>query len=55
MLDADPRAEADSDLLHQLRTWKLQNEEIILMGDFNQNIYTSNFAQQLAEDDLGME
>ena len=31
------------------------DEEIVLMGDFNQNIYTSNFAQQLAEDDLGME
>ena len=25
------------------------------MGDFNQNIYTSNFRRQLAEDDLEME
>ena len=25
------------------------------MGDFNQNIYTSNVARQLAEDDLEME
>ena len=55
MVDADPRTESGSDLLHQLRRWKLQNEEITLMGDFNQNTYTSIFAQQLAEDDLGME
>ena len=55
MVDADPRTKADMDLLHQLRRRKKQNEEIILMGDFNQNIYTSNFAQQLAEDNLGME
>ena len=55
IVDTDPRTEADGDLLHQLRKWELQNEEIILMGDFNQNIYTLNFAQQLAEDDLGME
>ena len=38
MVDANPRTKADSDLLHQLRKWKLQNEEIILMDDFNQNI-----------------
>ena len=25
------------------------------MGDFNQNIYTSHFARQLAEEDLRME
>ena len=55
MSDADPRTEADSDLLHQLRRWKLQSKEIILMGDFNQNIYISDFAQQLAAGDLGME
>ena len=55
MVDADPRTEVDRDLLHQLRKWKQQNEDIILMGDFNQNIYTSKFVQQLAEDDLGME
>ena len=55
MMNANPRTEADSDLLHQLQKWKLQNDEIILMVDFNQNIYTSNVAQQLAADDLGME
>ena len=55
MADTDQRTEADMDLLQQLRRWKQQNEEIILMGAFNQNIYTSNFARQLAEDDLGME
>lgn len=41
MFAADPRSEADNDLLHQLRKWKQQNEEIILLGDFNQNVYTS--------------
>ena len=40
VVDADPRTEADMDLLHQLRRWKQQNEEIVLMEDFNQNIYT---------------
>ena len=55
MVDADPRTEADTDLLHHLRWSKQQNEEVILMGDFNQNIYTSRFARQLADDDLKME
>ena len=45
IVDADSRTEVDTDLLHQLRRWKQQNEEIILMGDFNQNIYTSHFTR----------
>lgn len=40
----DLRTEADNDLLTHLRKWRANNEEIILMGDFNQNIYTSQFA-----------
>ena len=53
--DANPRSEAESDLLNQLRKWRTQDEEIILMGDFNQNIYTSGLARELAKEDLGVE
>ncbi len=39
-----------SDLLSLLHRWKAAGDEILLMGDFKENIYTNNFAIVLAGD-----
>jgi hypothetical protein len=39
-----------SDLLSLLCRWKAAGDEILLMGDFNENVYTNNFAIALAGD-----
>ena len=48
----DPDLLFDRDLLIQLRTWRANNEEVVLMGDFNQSVYTSDFAKLLGEEDI---
>ena len=52
--DLDPREEADRCLVEDLKRWKDQGEEIILLGDFNQCIYTSDLAKILTGPDLEM-
>jgi hypothetical protein len=37
-----------SDLLSLLRRWKAAGDEILLMGNFNKNVYTGNLAIALA-------
>ena len=54
-MDVDPRAKADKDLLNQLRQWWSKDKEIILVGNFNQNMYTLHFAGQLTADGIGLE
>lgn len=41
-------------LIAQLLEWKGDNLEIILLGDFNENVYKDRLACPLAEDDLNM-
>jgi hypothetical protein len=43
-----------SDLLSLLRRWKASGNEILLIGDFNENVYSGVFATALAGDDLCM-
>jgi hypothetical protein len=49
-----PRAMFKSDLLSLLCRWKAAGDEILLMGNFNENIYTGNFAIALAGDKFQM-
>ncbi len=48
----NPQAMFKSNLLSLLCRWKAAGDEILLMGDFNQNVYTSNFAIALAGDEF---
>ena len=34
-------------IISQLLLWKAAGEEIILMGDFNENVYTGMYAKRL--------
>ena len=45
----------DRHLLAQLKEWRRRGEEIILCGDFIQDIYNSAFARELRGEDLQME
>ena len=45
----------DADLLNDLRGWKKNGEEIILMGDFNQHIYEGKLQEAFTSDDIGLE
>ena len=45
----------DAHLLAQLRAWRKDGEEIVLCGDFNQDIYTSDFAEALRGEDIQLE
>jgi hypothetical protein len=47
-----PRAMLKSDLLSLLCRWKVAGDKILLMGDFNENVYTGNFAIVLAGDEF---
>ena len=52
--DLDPSVEADRYLMDDLKAWKHQGEEIILLGDFNQSVYKSKLAELLTGPDLNM-
>ena len=41
-------------MVTQLILWKAAGEEIILCGDFNENVYTGRFARRLAATDINM-
>ena len=55
ILDKDPQLEADRCLIEDLKKWKANSEELILLGDFNQSIYRSRLATELTSQDLEME
>ena len=42
----DPIYNFDKDLFGQLNLWRMQGEEVLLMLDVNDNIYTSPFCPQ---------
>jgi hypothetical protein len=51
----DPRTMFCLDLAHLLRQWKADRDEIILMGDFNKNIYSGRIADlMVASNDLNL-
>ncbi len=43
-----------ADLISLLCRWKAEGDEILLMGDFNENVYTGLLAVLLTTDDLRM-
>jgi hypothetical protein len=47
-----PRTIFFEQLITQLRQWKAIDNGIILLGDFNKNVYTGRIARMLAKDDL---
>ena len=44
----NPRAMFQSDLLSHLRMWKETGDEILLLGDFNEDVYTGQLASSLS-------
>jgi hypothetical protein len=48
----DPRTMFKLDLLSLLCRWKASGDEILLIGDFNKNVYTGLLATALAGEDL---
>ena len=50
----DLRAMFKQDLVILLRQWKTASDEILLMGDFNENVYTGPLSLILSGDDLWM-
>ena len=48
----DPLEMFDTQLLELMRGWRSDDEEIILMGDFNTHVYESHLATQLRKDDI---
>ncbi len=51
----DPRSMFRLDLVSLLRWWKADGDEIVLMGDFNENVYSGQIAGSLAGDDLRLQ
>jgi hypothetical protein len=50
----DPRDIFNEDLLALLRKWRAAKEEVILMGDFNEDIYKDKLGRALLGDDIQM-
>ena len=50
----NPRVMFHADLISLLRRWKAAGDEILLMGDFNENVYTGPLSVSLSADDLRM-
>ncbi len=50
----DPRTMFKADLISLLCRWKAEGDEILLMGNFNENVYMGLLAVLLAADDLHM-
>ena len=49
-----PRVILFDQIVRHLLLWKADGEELILMGDFNENVYTGTYTKQLAMPDLNM-
>ena len=41
-------------VVEELLSWKQYNFEIVLTGDFNEDVYRGKFSERLAKDDLNM-
>lgn len=49
-----PRTLFYEHLTAQLKAWKAAGEELLLFGDFNENVYTGRLSRRLAEEDINM-
>jgi hypothetical protein len=49
-----PRTIFYEDLVAQLLVWKLVDNNIILMGDFNENVYTGRLTRRLSQVDINL-
>ena len=47
-----PRNIFFQDLVDQLLQWKQEEHKIVLIGDFNENVYEDRLTTRIAEDDL---
>ncbi len=50
----DPRSMIHHDLISLLRQWKGARDEIMLLGDFNKNVYLGPIARSLSSEELRM-
>ncbi len=50
----NPRQMFLVDLLSLLQRWKVAGDEILLVGDFNENVYTGMLAEALEQDKFRM-
>ena len=51
----NPRTLAYKRLLTKLREWRADCKEILLIGDFNQDVYSIPIARHLTSADIGLE
>ena len=49
-----PRVILFDQIIRRLLLWKADGEELILIGDFNENVYTGTYAKRLVLPDLNM-
>ena len=49
-----PRTLFYEQLINQMVEWKQGGDELVLFGEFNENMYTGRFARRLPEEDLLM-
>jgi hypothetical protein len=50
----DPRSMFHHNLISPLRQWKVARDEIMLLGDFNENVYSRPIACSLSSEELRM-
>ena len=54
LMEKEPCQALFDDVIEKLLEWKAEDCEIILTGDFNENVYQDSFSRRLAEDDINM-
>ena len=54
MVDKEPGQALFEDVTEKLLLWKQDNCDIVLTGDFNEDVYRDKFSERLAKDDLNM-
>ena len=55
ILDKDPCDILFDEVIRQLLEWKRERAEIVLVGDFNEDVYRGKLAKRLAEEDINMD
>ena len=51
----NPRQLFDEDMCAALKSWRRDGEDIILAGDFNDDVYTGSLARSLTHRDIGLQ
>jgi len=55
ILDKDPCDILFDDVVKQILAWKRETSEVILVGDFNEDVYRERLAERLAKEDINMD